>query len=78
MLPYNHICNQYVFIDDPSETLRHFEKAARNMRSLSRYSRANEINRQWTEEYLNEAHSFGLIPVAATATSCPGRTAGKD
>lgn len=44
MLPYNHICNQYVFIDDPSETLRHFEKAARNMRSLSRYSRANEIN----------------------------------
>ena len=63
MLPYNHICNQYVFIDDPSETLRHFEKAARNMRSLSRYSRANEINRQWTEEYLNEAHSFGLVPV---------------
>ena len=43
MLPYNHICNQYVFIDDPSETLRHFEKAARNMRSLSRYSRANEM-----------------------------------
>ena len=33
------------------------------MRSLSRYSRANEINRQWTEEYLNEAHSFGLVPV---------------
>ena len=63
MLPYNHICNQYVFIDDPAETLRHFEKAARNMRSLSRYSRANEINRQWTEEYLNEAHSFGLVPV---------------
>ena len=63
MLPYNHICNQYVFIDDPSETLRHFEKAARNMRSLSRYSRANEINRQWTEEYLNEAHSKGLTSV---------------
>ena len=63
MLPYNHICNQYVFIDDPSETLRHFEKAARNMRSLSRYSRANEINRQWTEEYLNEAHSFGLTAI---------------
>ena len=63
MLPHNHICNLYVFIDDPAETLRHFEKAARNMRSLSRYSRANEINRQWTEEYLNEAHSFGLVPV---------------
>lgn len=63
LLPYNHIYNQYVFIDDPAETLRHFEKAVRNMRSLSRYSRANEINRQWTEEYLNEAHSFGLVPV---------------
>ena len=63
MLPHNHICNLYVFIDDPAETLRHFEKAAKNMRSLSRYSRANEINRQWTEEYLNEAHSFGLVPV---------------
>lgn len=63
LLPYNHIYNQYVFIDDPAEILRHFEKAARNMRSLSRYSRANEINRQWVEEYLNEAHSFGLIPV---------------
>ena len=63
MLPHNHICNLYVFIDDPAETLRNFEKAARNMRSLSRYSRANEINRQWTEEYLNEAHSFGLVPV---------------
>ena len=63
MLPHNHICNLYVFIDDPAETLRHFEKAAKNMRSLSRYSRVNEINRQWTEEYLNEAHSFGLVPV---------------
>ena len=63
MLPHNHICNLYVFIDDPAETLRNFEKAARNMRSLSHYSRANEINRQWTEEYLNEAHSFGLVPV---------------
>ena len=63
MLPHNHICNLYVFIDDPAETLRNFEKAARNMRSLARYSRANEINRQWTEEYLNEAHSFGLVPV---------------
>lgn len=63
LLPYNHIYNQYVFIDDPAETLRHFEKTVRNMRSLSRYSRANEINRQWAEEYLNEAHSFGLVPV---------------
>ena len=77
MLPHNHICNLYVFIDDPAETLRNFEKAARNMRSLSRYSRANEINRQWTEEYLNEAHSFGWSPCVAIATSWPGRRTGR-
>ena len=63
MLSHNHIYNQYVFIDDPADTLQRLEKTARNMQSLSRYSRANQINRQWIEEYLNEAHSFGLIPV---------------
>ena len=63
MLPHNHIYNQYVFMDDPADTLQRLEKTARNMQSLSRYSRANQINRQWIEEYLNEAHSFGLIPV---------------
>lgn len=63
MLSHNHIYNQYVFMDDPADTLQHLEKTARNMQSLSRYSRANQINRQWIEEYLNEAHSFGLIPV---------------
>ena len=63
MLSHNHIYNQYVFMDDPADTLQRLEKTARNMQSLSRYSRANQINRQWIEEYLNEAHSFGLIPV---------------
>ena len=50
-------------MDDPADTLQRLEKTARNMQSLSHYSRANQINRQWIEEYLNEAHSFGLIPV---------------
>ena len=27
------------------------------MQSLSRYSSSNQINREWIEEYLNEAHS---------------------
>ena len=63
MLPCSHICNMYVFLDDPSETLQRFERSAKNMRSLSRYSRANQINSEWAEEYLNEAHSFGLLPV---------------
>lgn len=63
LLGCNHIVNQYVFIDDSAESLKRFEKLARNLHSLSRYSRANEINKQWIDAYLNEAHSFGLTAV---------------
>ncbi len=42
-----------------------FEQTARNMHSLSRYSRSNLINREWIEEYLNEAHSKGLTSIRA-------------
>ena len=65
LLSCNHIYNQYIFIDDHSANLSRFEKMARNMHSLSRYSRANQINKQWLEEYLNEAHSNGLVSVRA-------------
>ena len=54
-----------LFIDDPAENLKKFEKQARNMHSLSRYSRSNQINREWIEEYLNEAHSLGLTSIRA-------------
>ena len=63
LLPSNHIYNQYIFIDDHTANLARFEKMARNMLSLSRYSRANQINKQWLDEYLNEAHSKGLVSV---------------
>ena len=63
LLSCNHIYNQYVLIDDSAENLQRFEKSARNMHSLSRYSRSNQINKQWIDEYLNEAHSFGLTSV---------------
>jgi conjugation system TraG family ATPase len=63
LLSCNHIFNQFVFIDDSSENLKRFEKQARNMLSLSRYSRQNQINRSWIEEYLNEAHSQGLTSI---------------
>ena len=59
----NHIVNQYIFIDDHTENLKRFEKQARNMHSLSRYSRSNQINKEWIEDYLNEAHSYGLTSV---------------
>ena len=63
LLSCNHIYNQFIFIDDSSENLKRFEKQARNMHSLSRYSRANQINKEWIERYLNEAHSLGLTSI---------------
>ena len=65
LLGCNHIYNQYLFLDSSEENLKKFEKSARNMHSLARYSRANQINREWIEKYLNEAHSFGLCSIRA-------------
>ena len=63
LLSCNHLWNQYIFIDDSAANLQNFEKAARNMHSLSKYSRSNQINKEWIDQYLNEAHSFGLTSV---------------
>ena len=63
MLPCDHIYNQWIFIDDSSENLARFEKTAKNMQSLSRYSRSNQINKEWLDEYLNVAHTNGLQSV---------------
>ena len=63
MLPCDHIYNQWIFIDDSSENLARFEKMAKNMQSLSRYSRSNQINKEWLDEYLNVAHTNGLQSV---------------
>lgn len=65
LLSCNHIYNQYLFIDNSEENLKRFEKSAKNMHSLAKYSRANQINKQWIEEYLNEAHSLGLTSIRA-------------
>ncbi|MFC2308883.1 MAG: TraG family conjugative transposon ATPase [Bacteroidota bacterium] len=65
LLSCDHIYNQYLFIENSEENLRQFEKKARNMQSLSRYSRGNQINKEWIDQYLNEAHSFGLTSIRA-------------
>ena len=65
LLNCNHIYNQYLFLDNSESNLQKFEKSARNMHSLARYSRANQINKEWIEQYLNEAHSFGLSSIRA-------------
>ncbi|MCC9043530.1 TraG family conjugative transposon ATPase [Myroides sp. M-43] len=65
LLNCNHIYNQYLFLEDSDYNLKQFEKSAKNMHSLARYSRANQINKQWIEEYLNIAHSQGLTSIRA-------------
>ena len=52
-----------MFIDDAQEILQMMEKNSRNMLSLSKYSRSNAINQEWTEMYLDEAHTKGVLPV---------------
>ena len=47
LLSCNHLYNQYIFLDDSGENLQRFEKSARNMQSLSKYSRSNQINKEW-------------------------------
>lgn len=64
-LSCNHIYNQYIFIEDGDEILNNLEKKARNLFSLGRYSRANLVNHDWLQEYLNTAHSGGHKPVRA-------------
>ncbi|MDR0430772.1 MAG: TraG family conjugative transposon ATPase [Tannerellaceae bacterium] len=63
LLSCSHVVNQFILIDDHTENLKKFEKQAKNMHSLGRYSRSNQINKEWIEDYLNEAHSYGLTSV---------------
>ncbi|MEC4113423.1 TraG family conjugative transposon ATPase [Myroides pelagicus] len=65
LLDCNHIYNQYLFIEDSQANLKRFEKSAKTMHSLSRYSRENQINKQWIEKYLNTAYSQGLKSIRA-------------
>jgi hypothetical protein len=73
LLSCNHIYNQYLFLDNSEDNLQKFEKSARNMHSLARYSRANQINKEWIEKYLNEATASGCLPSVRTSTLWRGR-----
>lgn len=63
LLSCNHVYNQLIFLDNHDQTLKKLEASARNLLSLSRYSRANALNAEWINLYLNEAHSQGLRSV---------------
>ena len=64
-IPYPHIYNQYFFLDDPKQILADVEKSGKQQQSLSAVSRENSINREFNEQFLNEAVSKGLRPIRA-------------
>ena len=55
LLGTSHILNQYVFLDNTQKTLKTFEQKKDRLRSLSAYSRQNDINYHLYQDYLNEA-----------------------
>ncbi|QEC65625.1 TraG family conjugative transposon ATPase [Mucilaginibacter ginsenosidivorans] len=67
LLPVSHLYNQYVFIDDPQETLKKLEKKRLRLQSLSAYSRENAIALEATNAFLNEAIVQQRLPVRAHA-----------
>jgi len=63
LLPYDHIVNQYLFIDDPQRLINQLEKEAKNMNTLAKMSRANAINSELIEGFLNEINTTGQVPI---------------
>ena len=55
-----------LFLDNSDENLRQFERdSPHHVQSLAQYSRSNQINKAWIDDYLNEAHSFSLTSIRA-------------
>lgn len=65
-LPFNHIYNQYFFLDDNKRILADLEKDGKRMSSFSAISRENAINCEYNTDFLNEAHSTSKKIVLAS------------
>ena len=57
LLPYDHIYNQYIVIEDPQITRKDMEKRSRRLHSVSAHSRENAATRDAIDQYLQEAIS---------------------
>jgi len=55
LLGTSHILNQYLFLDNTQKTIKTFEQKKDRLRALSAYSRENDINYGFYQDYLNEA-----------------------
>ena len=65
LLPFNHVYNQYIFIEDERATLKRLESKKLRLQSLSAYSRENTIARDAVNDFLNETISLQRLPVKA-------------
>jgi conjugation system TraG family ATPase len=65
LLSFNHIYNQYIFIEDAQKTIQKMESKRLRLQSLSAYSRENTIARDATNDFLNEAIGQQRLPVKA-------------
>ncbi len=62
-LNFNHIYNQYFFIEDPKKICTELEKDIKSKTSFSAISRENTVNAAFDEEFLNDIHTNGTKPV---------------
>ena len=63
LLPFDHIYNQYIVIEDAAVAVKRLESKRLRLQSLSKYSRENLLAHQAVNAFLNEAISKQLRPV---------------
>jgi len=63
LLRCDHIYNQYIFLEDSSETLKKLESKRLRLQSLSKASRENTIAQDSVNAFLNEAIKEQRLPV---------------
>ncbi|HEV9036267.1 MAG TPA: TraG family conjugative transposon ATPase [Puia sp.] len=80
LLPFDHIYNQYIVVEDVAATMKRLESRRLQLQSLSRYSRENLLARDAVNVFLTEAITQGYRPVRFCAnvmawTEEPGQLA---
>ncbi len=63
LLPFDHIYNQYIVIEDEGAAMRRLEGKRKRLQSLSKYSRENTLAHEAVNAFLNEAIGKQLRPV---------------
>jgi len=65
LLNFDHVYNQYIFIEDAQATIKKLESKKLRLQSLAAYSRENALSRDAVNEFLNEAIAAQRLPVKA-------------